>query len=205
MLKKTIIILTLCTSILFGGKPNFHPMVKSAILPGWGEAAKKNTQRSRLFFLTETVLWTATMSAYTFSAHQAKQYKSFAVAHAGIDARGKERQYWVDIGNYQDLTSHNDEHLRFRDIEALYPQGEGWEWEWDSKQNRDDFEAMRIRSDRFAHAGKFLIGGIVMNHIISAIDALYLTRLEKIEAVTLSPKVEPSGYSSLYLQVDFNF
>lgn len=204
MLQKTILTLTLCAGFLCGEKPTLNPMVKSAILPGWGEAAKHNTKRSRLFILTETVLWTTCIGTYTYSAHQAKQYESFAVAHAGIDARGKEHQYWVDIGNYQNMTSHNDEHLRFRDIDELYPEGEGWEWSWDSKKNRTDFEAMRIRSDRFAHAGKFIIGGIVMNHIISAIDALYLTRLEKVESISLVPSLDHHGRTNFSLQVEFD-
>ena len=204
MFKKTILILTLSAGILADGPPKLHPMVKSAILPGWGEAATQNSKRARIFRLTEISLITASISAYTFSEHYTNRYESFAVEHAGVDARGKDHQYWVDIGNYTDLTSHNDEHLRFRDLDNLYVENDGWDWNWDSKDNKNTFETMRIRSDNLAMTGKFIIGGIVMNHIISAIDALYLTRLEKIKSISLVPTISQDGMGFLTLKVEFN-
>jgi len=204
MFKKTILILTLSAGILADGPPKLHPMVKSAILPGWGEAAMQNSKRARIFRLTEISLITASISAYTFSGHYTNRYESFAVEHAGVDARGKDHQYWVDIGNYTDLTSHNDEHLRFRDLDNLYVENDGWDWNWDSKDNKNTFETMRIRSDNLAMTGKFIIGGIVLNHIISAIDALYLTRLEKIKSISLVPTISQDGMGFLTLKVEFN-
>ncbi|HIA94151.1 MAG TPA: hypothetical protein EYO16_02625 [Candidatus Marinimicrobia bacterium] len=204
MLKKTILILSLFAGILFGGSTRLHPVVKSALLPGWGEAALQNSKRARIFRLVEVSLVTACISAYTFSGHQAKQYESFAVEHAGIDARGKEHQYWVDLGNYSDMASHNEEHLRFREMESLYAENEGWNWTWDSKENKSTFETMRIRSDVLGMMGKFIIGSIVVNHIVSAIDVLYLTRLEKIESISLIPKINPDGTGSLSFKVEFD-
>ena len=205
MFKKTILVFTISACNIFANNPSIHPIVKSAILPGWGEAEKKYTQRSRFFLMTEVVLWSSCISAYTFSAHKEKQFKAFAVKHAGIDARGKNREYWVDIGNYQNMMSHNEEHLRFREIEALYLDRQGWDWSWDSRQNRDEYENMRISSDQFALVGKFIVGGIVLNHIISAIDSLYLTRLEKIDSITLTPTIGYNKDPNLSLRLEFNF
>ena len=204
MFKKTILILTLFAGIFADGPPILHPMVKSAILPGWGEAVMQNSKRARIFRLVEVSLVTACISAYTFSVHQAKQYESFAVEHAGIDARGKEHQYWVDLGNYSDMASHNKEHLRFREMESLYAENEGWNWTWDSKENKSTFETMRIRSDVLGMMGKFIIGSIVVNHIVSAIDVLYLTRLEKIKSISLVPTISQDGMGFLTLKVEFN-
>ena len=107
MYKKTLLILLFFTGLLYGESATIHPMVKSAILPGWGEAALHNSKRARIFRLTEVSLVTACISAYTFSGHQAKQYKSFAVEHAGVDSRGKSLEYWVDLGNYIDMGNYN--------------------------------------------------------------------------------------------------
>ncbi len=204
MYKKTILILLLFSSLLYGESANLHPMVKSAILPGWGEEALQKSKRARIFRLTEVSLVSACITAYTFSGHQANQYKSFAVEYAGVDSRGKNHEYWVDLGNYTDMANYNDEHLRFRDMKNLYPENEGWDWSWDSKENKKSFEKMRIRSDLLALTGKFILGGIVVNHIVSAIDALYLTRLEKIESISLMPTISPNGMGSLSLKVEFH-
>jgi len=204
MPKKTIIIISLSVCFLFGGLPTLHPMVKSAILPGWGEKSMHNTHRARNFRLIEISLITGSVSAYTFSNHFVNRYESFAVEHANVDSRGKEHRYWVDIGNYSDMDSHNDEHLRFRDLDNLYDEKNGWGWIWDSKENRTTFENMRIRSDVLAMTGKFLVGSIVLNHIVSAIDALYLTRLQKIESIVFLPKISKDGTKSLSLTIAFN-
>ena len=39
------------------------------------------------------------------------------------------------------------------------------------------FEEMRIRSDKLSKYGEYTIGIITLNHIISAINSLYLSRL----------------------------
>jgi hypothetical protein len=89
-------------------------------------------------------------------------------------------------------------------MESLYAENEGWDWDWDSKENKKSFEIMRIRSDVLAMTGKFIIGGIVVNHILSAIDALYLTKLEKIESISFMPTISPNGMGSLSLKVEFH-
>ena len=204
MYKKTTLILLLFIGLLYGKSVNIHPMLKSAILPGWGEAALEKPKRARIFRLTEVSLISACISAYTFSGHQANQYKSFAAKHAGVNSHGKNHEYWVAIGNYIDMSNYNDEHLRFRDMGSIYEENEGWDWNWDSKNNKKLFETMRIRSDLLALTGKFIIGGIVVNHILSSIDALYLTRIEKIESISFMPTISPNGMGFLSLKVEFH-
>ena len=105
------------------------------------------------------------------------------------------------MGNYSSMDDHNDEHLRFRDIDDLYPENEGWDWTWDSDKNKTTFETMRIGSDKLALRGKFIIGGLIVNHIVSAIDALYLTRLEKINSISMIPIIERDGSYSVSLKI----
>lgn len=201
MHKKKSLTFILFMGLLFGGSPKIHPMVKSAILPGWGEASMQNSKRARIFRLTEITMLTACISSYTFSGIKAKNYESYAVEHAGINSMGKDHKYWVDMGNYSSMDDHNDEHLRFRDIDDLYPENEGWDWTWDSDKNKTTFESMRIGSDKLALRGKFFIGGLIVNHIVSAIDALYLTRLEKINSISMIPIIERDGSYSVSLKI----
>ncbi len=204
MLKKSFLIFFVISVNLVAGKPKIHPMVKSAILPGWGESSLNNLKRAQIFRLSEISLITACISTYTLSSIKKSQYITFAVEHAQVDSKGKDHQYWVDIGNYQNLKSHNDEHLRFREIESLYSDNLANKWEWDSEKNRKEFESMRILSDRLAHAGKFIIGGIVINHMISSIDALYLSRIQSLEYIGFYPYLNPYGINELRLQVQLS-
>ena len=194
MLKKIIILLSF---ILFSHEKalSINPVWKSIIFPGWGEHALEENKRSRLFSNIEISLWTACLSAYTYSHHSMLKYKSFAVEHAGDFSSGKDKKYWVDIGNYIDIENHNSEHLRWRYFDELYDESDGWYW--DNVDNMKKFESMRIRSDYFSKTGEYIIGAIVLNHIISAIDTYYLLRVKNI---TFFPVIT-NGVNEISLRV----
>ena len=172
-------------------KPFFSPVVKSLVLPGWGEYSLDNQIRGRIFVLSETVLLLAILGSYSVAERQETEYKAYAAEHAGIDPIGKDRQFWVDIGNYSSLFTFNEEHLRWRDFNALYEDNDTWAWPWDYSNNRERFENTRIASDSWRLRGSFLIGGVVLNHIVSAIDALYLSKISNIQETVVSPNYNP--------------
>ena len=185
-------------------KPFFSPVVKSLVLPGWGEYSLDNQIRGRIFVLSETVLLLAILGSYSVAQRQETEYKAYAAEHAGIDPIGKDRQFWVDIGNYSSLFTFNEEHLRWRDFNALYEDNDTWAWAWDSDNNRERFENMRITSDIWRLRGSFLIGGVVLNHIVSAIDALYLSKISNIKETVVYPNYNPySDEMGLSLTVSF--
>ena len=185
-------------------KPFFSPVVKSLVFPGWGEYSLDNQIRGRIFVLSETVLLLAILGSYSVAHRQETEYKAYAAEHAGIDPIGKDRQFWVDIGNYSSLFSFNEEHLRWRDFNALYEDNDTWAWAWDSSNNRERFENTRIASDSWRLRGSFLIGGVVLNHIVSAIDALYLSKISNIQETVVSPNYNPhSDKMELSLTVYF--
>ena len=110
----------------------------------------------------------------------------------------------MDIGNYSSLFAFNEEHLRWRDFNALYEDNDTWAWAWDSSNNRDRFENTRIASVSWRLRGAFLIGGVVLNHIVSAIDALYLSKITNIQETVVSPNYNPhSDKMELSLTVYF--
>ena len=203
MYQKTFLIILLNTAVLYGQSLKLHPMAKSALMPGWGESAQGKYLRARVFRISELFLWTSCVGAYAFSRYERSSYEAFAAEHAGINSEDKNHQYWVDIGNYQNITLFNEEHLRFREPEDIYRAGTGFDWAWDTDSNRKKFEDMRIHSDGLALTGKFLIGAVVLNHIVSAIDALYLTRLERIQSIALNPVLHHNGDAGLNMNITF--
>ena len=197
---KRLILTLIISGVLKGESFELNPILKSALIPGWGETVLDNNKRARFFSTIELSLWTTCLATYTFSYHQMLQYQSFAIEHAGVDARDKNHKYWVDIGNYIDMEHHNSEHLRWRYIDELYSETDAWNW--DTRNNMKKFESMRIRSDMLAKMGEYIIGGIVMNHILSAIDSLYLIRLNKVDNMTIIPMFDKDSYG-LVLKLRF--
>ena len=197
---KRLIITFILSSVAMGKPFELNPVLKSSLIPGWGEAVLENNKRARLFSSIELSLWTACLATYTASYHQMLQYQSFAVEHAGVDADNKDHKYWVDIGNYIDIDQHNSEHLRWRYLDEIYSESD--HWLWDNKNNMKNFESMRIRSDMLAKTGEYVIGAIIMNHLLSAIDTLYLLRLKKENDVAIIPIIRESDYG---LILNFRF
>lgn len=205
-MEKKKIILTLCfiTMALGQERDGLDPVIKSFILPGWGEYSLEYPEKGRTFIYSETALLMTLVGALVVSDSYTDLFKAYAADHAGINTNGKDRQFWVDIGNYSSMEAHNEEHLRFREYDALYPEDGEWDWAWSSDSKRKKFRQYRVYSDTWKLGAKFVAGGIVINHIISAIDARYLKQLGEIEKVSVQPSIDlVNGSSGLALSIEF--
>jgi len=174
------------------------PTIKSAILPGWGEYDLNKSSRGNFFLTTEIIGVALTTFSYVKSRNIATTYQAIAAEHANVIGDGKNHQFWVDIGNYDSQIDYNDEHLRWREFDNLYPNEANWNWDWDTEEKRKEFEDLRIESDRMKLAGKFFIGGIILNHIISVIDVYYLKNISLKEKVEFSSYINPDNYTLVY-------
>jgi len=183
-------------------KPILSPIVKSLIVPGWGQYDLDNRTRGNIFISTEIIGLALSTFCMVQSNSAEDTYLALAAEHAGVTTDGKDYQYWVDIGNYNSIDDYNDEHLRWREFDNIYQLNDKWNWKWDADKNRDKFEDHRIKSDKYTLATKFIIGGIVLNHIISAIDALYLQNVSLNEKVTVQAYLDPHMQS---VQYSFSF
>lgn len=198
---KTLKIFVILASLQFGEaqvrekQHSINPVLKSFMVPGWGQYDLNKTQRGNKYLMLEGTLILTYWSSLKISKIQKNNYIAYAVEHANLSKAGKDHNYWVDIGNYNSLEEYNSEHLRNRENDALYSNNSTWSWNWNFNANRTNFEKRRINSDRWKQAAKFLGGGIVLNHIISVIDVVYLRRLQKLKLTQKEIKLElePEG------------
>ena len=174
------------------------PTIKSAILPGWGEYELNKSSRGNFFLTTEIFGIALTTFSFVKSNNISITYQAIATKHANVISDGKNHQFWVDIGNYDSQIDYNDEHLRWREFENLYPDEATWNWDWDEEEKRKEFEDLRVESDRMKLIGKFFIGGIILNHIISVIDVYYLKNISLREKVEISSYINPNNYALVY-------
>ncbi len=165
----------------------FKPLVQSLVIPGWGEKTLQQPVRARFFMGSEIALWVSLAGSFFYSDLLQQRMIAYAAEHAGVEGTGKETQFWIDIGNYDSRDAYNEEHLRWRDYESLYPTGVTWYWDWDTDQHRSRFETLRIRRDQWSLAGKFLLGGLLLNRVVSFIDVIYLQRIQHLKQVSVMP------------------
>ena len=148
----------------------------SFLLPGAGEYYAGSKKMAKVFFITEVFLWTTFASFRIYGNWKKDDYRQMAVAYAGVDLTGKDHQYFVDIGNYDSIQEYNAAVLRERDADALYPENDDYDWEWESEEMRLEFRRSRIASDAAYNRSLLVIGAVILNHIVSGIDALRLAR-----------------------------
>ena len=143
--------------------------LRSIVVPGWGQIAEDKRSLGYTFLTAEALLIVGIIGLRTHAAWLEEDYKTLADQHAGIDGNF-DHQFYVDIGNWMTRIDYNEQRLRDRYYDAVYTDP-NFDWSWDSDGNRRKFRDLRIASDNSRQISILLVGGIVLNHFISAIEA----------------------------------
>jgi hypothetical protein len=154
-----------------GVKSKGRAFLLSLLLPGWGQNYARSNTMVKVFVASEALLWGTYAGFTVWSNWLEDDYRTFAVTHARVNLEGKSANYFVDIGNFDDISEYNQAQLRNRDIDGLYPETEEFFWQWDSEASRSRFEDLRIRSDRAANRADLTVAMIFVNHLVSALQA----------------------------------
>ncbi len=200
MHKKLILILILSTTWLTSGD---FAVVKSAILPGWGELSMDHPKRAKSFFLREGIIWLSYLGGKNIYSWYKSDYEAFARLHADVDLRNQPYQLAVDMGLFDNLYEYNSNKDRRREVYLKYPEGEGYDWNWDSTTNRKKFNDMRITSATADKVASFAVGGLIAHRIISVFDILYLKK--KSGNIRMNSSLIPMGRDNIYFVVSLNF
>lgn len=142
---------------------------QSFLVPGLGQLSTGRKTTGYAFLATEAALIGGLVGLRVIAGRLEDDYRLFADQHAGV-AQDQEHQYYVDLGNWLDVRDYNEARLRDRSYDAMYTDP-GDAWHWDSDANRISFKNMRIDSDEARGQALLLVGGLVLNHLFSAVDA----------------------------------
>lgn len=148
----------------------------SLLVPGSGEYFNGHKGYGRFFFSAELLLWGSLLANQQYVDILKDEYRAFAVEHAGLDPSGKDADFWNNIGKYDNLFSFNEQRRRDRNVDAIYPETGAYFWDWDSKSNRFVYDGRRIRSNEIASRDTYFYAAIVVNHLVSGINAMRLAR-----------------------------
>jgi hypothetical protein len=138
----------------------------------------------------ETILWGIYISNKVKLRWNKQDYKNYAVQHAGVIRVGKNDQYWIDIGKYDNIYEYNQQRRRDRDIQAIYQDNTDYYWYWDNQSNRFYYDEKRIKTRQMEIRNIYFIGGIILNHVVSAINALRLARKHNRQIINLNWQID---------------
>lgn len=162
-------------SIAAGKKSVPLAVLYSLLLPGMGELYVDRYDAGKYFTMAEGALW-LTWGAFQLNGVWIRDdARRFAIQHAGIASIEGSDQYFIDIGNFDNVDSFNEQVLRDRDPQKVYDRNSSQAWSWDTPENRESYRELRVSSENVFNNSRYVIAAIAVNHLISAISAARLT------------------------------
>jgi len=171
----------------------------SLLLPGMGELYAGDFGTGRYSLGAEAALWLTYISFQQYGSWIQADSRAYAVSHAGVAMGGKDDQFFVNVSNFQDVYTYNEKKLQDRNLAEVYDPAQGYYWKWDNDVDRQRFRSLRISSAKVFDNSRFVIGAVVVNHIISAISAARLVRHynRALEESMGSWQLEPNSITGL--------
>jgi len=148
-------------------------IVYSLLLPGMGELYADAYSIGKYFTIADGLLWGTFIGMEVYSNWQENNYQTYATANADVDNNNKDADYYSTIGNYTSVFSYNEEKALERNYdEMLDPETDFWKW--NTTDERQTYRDMWTSSEQTSNDIRFVIGGLILNRVASAINAARL-------------------------------
>jgi hypothetical protein len=209
---KIVVVLLLSMSPLVhaqgGGDLAF---LQSFLVPGWGQYSLGAKRSAATFFTAELLMLGGILSTRSYGVSTRDDYEALAAAHAGVVGEHG-HDFYVDVGNWMSVHEFNQQRLSDREFDRLYSSENDY-WAWDSEGNRDRMERLRVNSDQALNSTYYFVGGIILNHLASAVHAgrtlakMRKTRREsEFGANSIDYDLQPlTGYEHIGLKFNVHF
>ncbi|MGD8307326.1 MAG: hypothetical protein PVF17_11785 [Ignavibacteria bacterium] len=145
----------------------------SLLLPGMGELYAGNYSSGKYFTIAEGALWATFIGMNIYAGNKKDDYIAYATTNASINPEGKDESFFATIGEYSSFESYNDQKAFERNFDEMY-RSEAYFWEWNSTEERRTYRGMWSSSEQTYNDLRFVVGAMILNRVISAINAVRL-------------------------------
>ncbi|GAB1351210.1 hypothetical protein MASR1M107_34250 [Ignavibacteriales bacterium] len=146
----------------------------SVILAGMGELYAEGYSSGKYFTIAEAGLWLAYGGMRYYSDRQKDNYFSYAESYGGVkNMAAKNGDYYADIGNYLNINDFNDDMAKQGRFSKMYNTATH-SWSWTSNNERKGYRELWTSSESWNNNIRFVVGGMILNRIASAINAVRL-------------------------------
>ncbi|MCL5035418.1 MAG: hypothetical protein M1395_10015 [Bacteroidetes bacterium] len=176
--------------------------IASFVVPGLGELYAGRYDVGKYSTIAEVTLWAFYTATQLYSDQVRNDAINYAKIYAGADVSGKSSQFLVNIGNFLNTQDYNIKKIHDGDYGNLYSSA-SYQWQWQSDAERGRFKALRIKADEYLNYGRYTAAVIILNHLVSAIDAARLTA--NFNASATSSLNNTPGTEGIYLNLAASF
>ncbi len=145
----------------------------SVLLPGMGELYAGDYSTGKYFTIADGVFWGVLAGFNIYAVRQEDNYKAYAKSHARVNPAGKDDKYFADIGNFMSLENYNNQKKLDRTLNEVYSEDTHY-WKWHTQSERKEYRNTWKSSENAYNNIRFAAGALVLNRIVSAINAVRL-------------------------------
>jgi hypothetical protein len=156
-------------------KSGFLAVVYSLLLPGMGELYTGNYDRGKYFTIADAVCWGVYAGYNIYGDWQRNNYKSYAVTYGSVDLNGKDADYFANISDYSNINDFNRAKGLNGEFNLMYNTQKDY-WNWRNIEHRTQYRDLWVSSEQAFNNVRFAVGALIVNRIISAIDAALLVK-----------------------------
>lgn len=185
------LIFLIVNSTIYAKSFELNPVLKSAILPGWGQLSIDNSYGYAML-TGEVLFWSAYIYSTTEQNLKDQQSYEYALKFAHVNPGKYSEQYYRDLskfdssgysaGGYNAMVRQTAIDLYPYDLvlqqdyidENAIP--DEMAWQWDTYQQRKKYSSLRKDILELKDQAQVITGIIIANHIISSIDMLRLRK-----------------------------
>lgn len=148
-------------------------IVYSLLLPGMGELYADAYDSGVYFTIADGVLWGTYVGMNVYANWQKDRYISYSQTNAGVSPENKDEDYYATIGEYLDIDQYNDQQAFEYNFDEMYDT-ETHFWKWNTSEERKEYRDMWVSSEQTFNDVRFVVGALLLNRVISAINAVRL-------------------------------
>lgn len=166
-------------------------MLANVLLPGLGHKYVGKENGAFSYLAVEAFLVTGIIYYKRKASRLFADSRSYAVSHAQVEVgMGAGKPYWEHVGRFMDTGDYNNVMVMARSPDDKYVERELY-WYWDDQTYKDEYNTIRKRARRFEVIGSFLLGGLVLNRLVSYIDVRIATKYRGVRSARARIRVEP--------------
>ncbi len=156
-----------------GKKSTGLAILYSLVLPGMGELYAGDYSLGKYLTAADVLFWGATIGFNTYGKWQEDNYKSFAKSHGGVTYTGDDEDFYARVGSNMSVNSYNREQELNRNFGDVY-NTDIYYWNWSTNETRKEYRNMWTSSEQAYNNVRFAVGALVLNRIVSIINAVRL-------------------------------
>ena len=199
---KKIFLLLIISSYLICSSAEWSPF-KNMIIPGMGIPNIDNYDKiKKNYLLREVLIWGVLFSSNQNRDIYNDNYINYGISYASTNVDSFNFQYAINVGDYESMSDYNNAMLGRRLPDKVYPQDEGYDWNWESHKDRLKYRDMLRTSRDFDKIGDFAIAGLIIHRIVALINYNYLKNNG--EVLGISSNIYKGDLQTVQLELKFN-